>query len=131
MKNTICLLMLAMVLGVCAQEWDFTKGSCGWLPTKSLTSKETPEGLELTFNGEYPNFLVEKLDFTTAQYDYLEIKYVAEGEIKNNGGIMFFGTKEAPTLNEEAKYYMPGIVFVVGDTMSKADMTPDLIHLKS
>ncbi len=110
MKNTICWLLLALVMGVSAQEWDFTQGSCGWVPTKDLTARETPEGLELTFNGKYPNFLVEKLDFASAKYDYLELKYVAEGKLEGNGGIMFFGTKKAPNLNENAKYYMPAIV---------------------
>ena len=110
MRNTICFLLLVMAMGLCAQEWDFTQGNSGWKPAKNLEMKETPEGLELTFNGEYPCFLGENMEFSSAEYDYLELKYVAEGKVENNGGIMFFGTKAVPKLNEDAKFYMPGIV---------------------
>ena len=110
MKRSIILLLFLVFLHAYSQEWDFTGGSCGWHGTANLIQQETPDGLELTFNGNYPNFYIDKLDLTNKGYEVLALTYIAEGEIEGNGGIMFFGTKANPKLNEDAKFYMPAIV---------------------
>ncbi|MBR4221158.1 MAG: hypothetical protein IKR81_08395, partial [Victivallales bacterium] len=110
MKKTICLLLLSIVMGLFAHEWDFTKEDCGWIAMKALETKVTSDGLELTFNGEQLSLWCEKMDFSPKDLEYLELRYVAEGEVKGNGGNMFFGTKAVPKINNDAKFFMPAIV---------------------
>ena len=71
---------------------------------------EMPEGLELTFNGECPSLLCKKMNFSPKGFEYLELKYIAEGGLKGNSGNLLFGTKTVPNFNDNAKFYMPAIV---------------------
>ena len=106
MKKSIFLLLLFSLV-LFGQEWIFENSCLDWRDTRNLTAIPTPQGLDLSITGLHSNIAAYKINFAADGRNYLAIEYSASGMSRSAGGYCFFGTADAPTLDEEKKFYLP------------------------
>lgn len=105
------ILLFTLTAFASALEWNFPQDAGMWDRQKDLTLTESEEGIHLDLTGPYSNIQSTNCHFSTKGCEVAIITYEATGLRSNNGGYIFFGSKELPNLDEEKKFYVPPIIF--------------------
>lgn len=109
-KIAFALLVLLCTMSILAVEWNFNGTRASWDKDRHLTATVSQEGLVLDLTDSYSN--IETMEeFSPAGCEVMVIKYQATGLKRNQGGQIYFGTKEDPTLDENKKFYVKPLNF--------------------